>query len=133
MFHSTESFARAFAGNRGIESLLVVLSAGDDGQKLVAAKALTVVAYSAVETTRSSLFNANGHILLVNLLRSENEFVRVQTAWALGQILSEKDQTFTPAFLKQGIFYDSVETFCRMEVSLPFLMSAHSRFVLQEG
>jgi len=28
--------------------------------------------------------------------------VRVQTTWALGQILSEKDPTFTPAFLKQG-------------------------------
>jgi len=95
-------FARSFCGNRGIELLLGILTNSNDGVRLVAAKALTMAAYSVPEMTRSSIYNVQGHNLIISLLKSENEFVKVQSTWALGHIVSERDSNFTPLFLREG-------------------------------
>lgn len=102
-FFFTEKFATEFVASRGIDSILALLTSGDDGARLVAAKALTMAAYTAPSVTRGAVHARGGHQLLISLLSADNEFVQVQTAWALSQLLtSEHEDPMTYTFVSKG-------------------------------
>ncbi len=107
-------FTQSFIQNHGIVAILDLLVGPDDGVRLVAAKALTVAAYTSPELTRGDLYARGSANLLASMLRVDNEFVRfylkilflfidkiflcrVQTAWALSQILTP-NHPLTDAF-----------------------------------
>eukprot|EP00026_Physarum_polycephalum_P001028 Phypoly_transcript_01029.p1 GENE.Phypoly_transcript_01029~~Phypoly_transcript_01029.p1 ORF type:complete len:1091 (-),score=182.35 Phypoly_transcript_01029:398-3670(-) len=96
-------FCQSFLRSNGIGALFDLLAGPDDGVRLVAAKALTVAAYTTPELTRSEVHVRNGGPALAALLRIDNEFVRVQTAWALGQLLVPGHPLLDAFFASDGV------------------------------
>jgi len=94
-------FCQSFLRSNGLAALFDLLAGPDDGVRLVAAKALTVAAYTTPELTRSDAHARGGAAAMAALLRAESEFVRIQTAWALGQLLVP-DHPLTEAFFTAG-------------------------------
>ena len=67
---------QSFIRSNGIAVLLDLLAGPDDGVRLVAAKALTVAAYTAPDLTRAETHAKGGGSALAALLRADSEFVR---------------------------------------------------------
>lgn len=74
--HFKVEFCQHFIKCNGLAALLELLSGSDDGVRLVAAKGLTVAAYTSPDLSRSDTFSRGGGAVLAGLLRTENEFVR---------------------------------------------------------
>jgi len=94
-------FCQSFIKFNGLGTILDLLSGPDDGVRLVATKALTVASYTTPDLTRGDVHARSGAGVLTGLLRTGNEFVRVQTAWALGQLLVPT-HPLTEAFFVAG-------------------------------
>jgi serine/threonine protein kinase/CRISPR/Cas system CSM-associated protein Csm2 small subunit len=93
------AMAKSLSDCRAVVPLVELLGRDNEGLVVLAAKVLTELA-GAHPTMCDTIRLAGGIFPLTNMLRSSNEFVQVQAAWTLAEVLA--DETNQNDFLLAG-------------------------------